>query len=63
MDTIMQFFDFAKPCPPEIPDCQAVRHQYGVDLETVRRQGGCGTCAERNLRQQYIIKLQNLINQ
>jgi len=59
----MQFFDFTRPCPGKIPNCEALRHQYVVELEEVKKRGGCGTCAERNFRQTYIINLQNIIGQ
>lgn len=57
----MLFFDFAQPCPSEIPNCQELRHEFGQDFDRVRKGGGCGTCAERNLRQQYIVRLQELL--
>lgn len=63
MDEIMQFFDFTKPCPDKIRDCESLRHQYGQDFDNVRKQGGCGSCAERNLRQQYIARLQQQLIQ
>ena len=63
MDEIMQFFDFTRPCPEKIPDCEALRNKYTVELTEVKKQGGCGTCAERNFRQKYIMNLQNIIGQ
>ena len=63
MDEIMKFFDFAQPCPQSIKDCELIRSEYGRDLDEARKRGGCNTCIERNLRQQYIIKLQALLGQ
>jgi len=59
----MKFFDFSQPCPQNIQNCEMVRGEYARELDEMRKRGGCGSCIERNLRQQYIVKLQNLLNQ
>ncbi|NBW56620.1 hypothetical protein EBR43_02310 [bacterium] len=61
MDRIMQFFDLVRPCPEEFPNCEQLRREYVNEYEEMKRRGGCGQCMERNLKNNWIIKLQNLI--
>lgn len=61
MEQIFQFFNFALPCPEQIPDCQALREQYTREIQEAKNRGGCGGCIERNFKNQYIIKLQTLL--
>jgi len=60
MEKILIFFEVNQPCPSEIPDCDNLRLQYVTELNDLKRRGGCGTCAERQLRQNYITRLQQL---
>lgn len=60
MEKIMQFFNFSMPCPSEFPNCEALRVEYIDGLEALKRQGGCGKCAENKHKNNFIIKLQNL---
>jgi len=63
MDKIMQFFDFNKPCPPEITDCDQHRAQFIRDLNDLKMRGGCGTCIEKQLRHRYMAMLQSHLKQ
>jgi len=61
MEKIIQFFNFALPCPEEIPGCQALREEYTREINEAKRRGGCGGCIERNFRNQYTLRLQSLL--
>lgn len=61
MDKILQFFDLARPCPGEISDCEQLRREYVREYEEMKKRGGCGQCMERNLRNNWIVKLQGII--
>jgi hypothetical protein len=61
MEKIMQFFNFELPCPSEIPECDRVRIEYVDELNNLKRQGGCGSCAENKLKNRFIIRLQAIL--
>jgi len=61
MDQIMQFFDLARDCPAEIPNCQNYRNEYVRELNELKLRGGCGTCIEKQLKQGYMLTLQALL--
>lgn len=63
MEKIIQFFNFSLPCPAEIKDCEALRQEYTSGLEAAKRGGGCPPCVERNFKNNYIVKLQNIMSQ
>ena len=63
MDKIMQFLDLVQPCPAEISNCEQLRREYVKDHEEMKKRGGCGQCRERNFKNQWIIKLQGLLQQ
>ena len=47
------FFDFEKPCPDYIPNCEKLREEYKKELETYLSQGYCGGCVERSIKNKY----------
>jgi hypothetical protein len=51
------FFDTTAPCPIEISDCQNLRQEYLQTLDALKRQGGCSSCAERNLKNNFINRI------
>jgi hypothetical protein len=57
-----KFFDTTLPCPSEIPDCVNLRQEYMQTLDALKRQGGCNSCAERNLKNNFISRIKNIIN-
>ena len=63
MDKIMQFLDLIQPCPAEVPDCEQLRREYVKDHEDMKKRGGCGQCMERNFKNQWIVKLQGILQQ
>lgn len=63
MEQIIQFFNNSLPCPSEIPNCEGLRIEYADQLNALKRSGGCNSCAENKFKNQYIIKLQELIKQ
>lgn len=56
----MQFFNANLSCPPEIPECDRLRAEFFTDLDDLKRKGGCTKCGENNLKNKYILKLQQL---
>lgn len=55
MDDIQaKFFDFTRPCPEEIPDCEKLRSNYSDELNKYKEQGLCTGCIERSLKGKYI---------
>lgn len=61
MEKIMQFFDYNLPCPGEIPDCEHLRNKYSEELAKVRSRGGCGSCIERRLKNDFTLRLQEIM--
>lgn len=61
MDTIMQFFDLVRQCPAEIANCEQLRRDYVNEHDDMKRKGGCGQCMERNLKNNWIVRLQSLM--
>jgi len=61
MEKILIFFEVNQPCPPEIPDCDNLRLQYVTELNDLKRRGGCSNCVERQLRQNYINRIQQFV--
>lgn len=61
MEKIMQFFNYSLPCPSEFSNCEALRVEYQDNLERLKRSGGCSKCAENRIKNDFIIKLQNLL--
>lgn len=51
------FFDANSPCPPEILDCKNLRQEYLQTLDSLKRQGGCSSCAERNLKNNFVNRI------
>jgi hypothetical protein len=60
-DIANKFFDNNQPCPQEIKDCQSLREEYNRTLDALKRRGGCSSCAERNLKNGFIAKIQSLL--
>ncbi len=60
-DITSNFFNTAAPCPKEIPDCQNLRQEYLETLDSLKRQGGCNSCAERNLKNNFIKRISEII--
>jgi hypothetical protein len=61
VEKIMQFFNPVLPCPVEIPECDRLRVEFLNELDELKRRGGCSKCAENNIKNKYIIKLQQII--
>lgn len=61
MEKIIQFFDLNLPCPDVFPDCQHLRNQYAEQLGIARSRGGCGSCIERRLKNDFILRLQEIL--
>ncbi len=57
------FFDNNEKCPQEIPDCANLRLEYLNTLDSLKRNGGCSSCAERQLKNSFIKRIEVLINQ
>jgi hypothetical protein len=62
-DVASKFFDNNQPCPQEITDCQSLRDEYNRTLDAIKRQGGCNSCAERNLRNGFIARIKEYLKQ
>lgn len=56
-----RFFENTVPCPEQVPDCQNLRLEYNQTLEGLKRNGGCSSCQERNLKNTFIAKIAALI--
>jgi hypothetical protein len=63
MDKILAFFEFDKPCPPEIVNCENVRQQYHTEAEDLKTKPGCWGCKEKSLKNKYINLLSTMIRQ
>lgn len=50
---IMDFFDDAKPCPSDIPNCEQLRAQYKQELSEINPKT-CKPCALNSLRAKFI---------
>jgi hypothetical protein len=61
MEKIMQFFNYSLPCPVEFANCEALRVEYQDSLEQLKRSGGCSKCVENRIKNDFIIKLQNIM--
>jgi hypothetical protein len=60
-DITSKFFDNSQPCPDEIADCQALREEFNRTLDAAKRNGGCSACAERNIRNGFIARIQSTL--
>jgi hypothetical protein len=60
-DITRLFFDSNEKCPPEIPDCANLRLEYLNTLDGLKRNGGCSSCAERQLKNSFIKRIESLI--
>lgn len=49
-DIIEHFFDFTKPCPSAVKDCENIREEYNKRLEGLKSKPGCSSCTIRSLR-------------
>lgn len=56
-DVASKFFDNNQPCPEEVKDCSSLREEFNRTLDALKRQGGCSACAERNLRNGFIARI------
>lgn len=52
-----KFFITTEPCPQEIPDCENLRQEYLTTLDSLKRSGGCNSCAERNLKNTFTARI------
>lgn len=50
---IADFFDFSRPCPPEIPFCNQVRLKYQDELSKLSTTG-CSSCQRNSLKAKYM---------
>jgi len=55
---LLQFFEVNLPCPDIIPDCDNLRLQYVTEVNELKKRGMCSGCVERNVRNKYIIIIQ-----
>ena len=55
---IIDFFDDAKPCPPEIKNCEELRKQYKQDLNTLNPRT-CKPCQLTSLKNKYLNIIQH----
>lgn len=62
-DIASRFFNTLEDCPKEIKDCSNLRDEYMKTLDVMKVRSGCSPCAERNLRNQFIARMKNLIQQ
>ena len=60
-DITSRFFIFDETCPAEIPDCENLRKEYILTLDSVRRGGGCGSCAERQMKNSFIARIAAIV--
>ena len=60
-DITSRFFIFEEPCPTEIPDCENLRREYIINLDALKRGGGCGSCAERGVKNSFIARITALV--
>lgn len=51
---VEDFFNFDKPCPPEIPLCQEVRNSYKIELQKIETSPGCSSCAKGKLKSRFM---------
>jgi len=52
-EIIEDFFNFEKPCPPEVPMCEKVRQAYKNELEAPINQG-CSQCRKNGIKNKYL---------
>jgi hypothetical protein len=57
MALISDLFDSTKPCPPEIPNCEAMRAKYNEEVARLDPKA-CKPCVMSSIKNKYI----NLIN-
>ncbi len=50
---IMNFFDFSKPCPEQIPMCEDFRKKYQEELNKLSAKG-CSSCQKGSLKAKYM---------
>lgn len=62
-DIASRFFNSLEECPKEIKNCSDLRSEYMKSLDALKVRSGCSPCAERNLRNQFIEKIKNAIQQ
>lgn len=51
---IMDFFDFTKPCPKEIPMCEDFRQKYQEELNKLSAKGSCSSCQKGTIKTRYM---------
>jgi len=61
MDKLLQFFDFAQPCPSEIVNCEEILKMYALEAERLKATPGCWGCKEKGLKSKYMAQLQGHI--
>ena len=53
-ELIDMFFDFNRPCSPEIVNCGELRRQYSEELKRHQELSTCSDCVMRGLRNKYL---------
>jgi hypothetical protein len=59
-DITRRFFNIYEPCPIEIQNCHELRNEYIKTLDSLK-VSGCAPCAERNLKNKFIVRLKEII--
>lgn len=57
-----KFFNVDEECPKEIKDCQNLRREFIETFDAIKRRGGCGSCAERQLKNSFTNRIKLLLN-
>jgi len=52
--SVLDFFDFNKPCPDTIQNCMDLRKKYEDDIQTLGFSSGCSKCAVNRIKSKYI---------
>ena len=58
----VDFFNFEKPCPEQIPNCQGLRDEYISEIKKYSNENVCNSCMERTIRNKYITFILALTN-
>ena len=54
---LRDFFDFNKPCRPDIKNCEKLRQEFARDLQLAQKDGRCPRCILAILHNSYIRRL------
>ena len=54
MQLIKDFFDFEKPCPEKLENCEHLRNLYKERVEKILNESGCSQCRKNGIKNHFI---------